>query len=149
MSIVSSETAEPTPLLVLVERAHRALQQDMVRFAKESGYPDARPAHNAVFGRLPLKGARTSELAARAGVTRQSMGELVREMVDLGILQMTPDPQDRRAKLVTYTPAGLSQARRGRAHILALEQRFVEDFGAEEYQTARDALERLVDVLGD
>ena len=149
MSRVSSEAAEPTPLLVLIERAHRAMQQDMVRFAHESGYPDARPAHNAVFGRLPLEGARTSELAARAGVTRQSMGELVREMVDLGILQMTPDPEDRRAKLVTYTPDGLSQARSGREHILDLEQRFIEEFGAADYQTARDVLERLVKVLGD
>ena len=149
MSRVSPEAAEPTPLLVLIERAHRAMQQDMVRFSHESGYPDARPAHNAVFGRLPLEGARTSELAARAGVTRQSMGELVREMVDLGILQMTPDPEDRRAKLVSYTPAGLSQARSGRAHILDLEQRFIEEFGAADYQTARDVLERLVKVLGD
>lgn len=149
MSRVSSESSEPTPLLVLIERAHRAMQQDMVRFSHESGYPDARPAHNAVFGRLPLEGARTSDLAARAGVTRQSMGELVREMVDLGILQMTPDPQDGRAKLVTYTPDGLSQARSGREHILDLEQRFIEEFGAADYQTARDVLERLVKVLGD
>ena len=149
MSTVSSEAAEPTPLLVLIDRAHRAMQQDMVRFAHASGYPDARPAHNVVFGRLPLEGAHTSDLAMRAGVTRQSMGELVREMVDLGILQMTPDPEDRRAKLVTYTPAGLAQARRGRAHILGLEQRFAEEFGAEEYQTARDVLARLVTVLDD
>ncbi len=144
----ASSPADSTPLLVLIDRAHRALQQDMVRFAQESGNPDARPSHNVVFGRLPLEGARTSELAARAGVTRQSMGELVREMVDLGILQMTPDPQDRRAKLVTYTAEGLAQARRGRAHILGLEQRFADEFGAEEYQTARDVLERLVKVLG-
>ena len=144
----ASSADDPTPLLVLIDRAHRAMQQDMVRFAHESGYPDARPSHNAVFGRLPLEGARTSELAARAGVTRQSMGELVREMVDLGILQMTPDPQDRRAKLVTYTPEGLAQARSGRAHILDLEQRFIQEFGAADYQTVRDALERIVKVLG-
>lgn len=140
---------DPAPLLVLIDRAHRAMQQHMVQLAQASGYPHARPAHNVVFGRLPLEGARTSDLAARAGMTRQSMGELVREMVDLGILQMTPDPQDRRAKLVTYTPAGLSHARRGREHILALEQRFVEEFGADEYHAARDVLQRLVTVLSE
>ena len=37
-------------------------------------------------------------MAARAGITKQSMGEVVRELVDLGVLEMVVDPTDRRAK---------------------------------------------------
>ena len=52
-------------------------------------------------------------MAARAGITRQSMGEVIREMVDLGLLEMVADPDDRRAKLVRYTDAGLAVAQGG------------------------------------
>jgi DNA-binding MarR family transcriptional regulator len=45
-------------------------------------------------------------MATRAGITRQSMGEILREMVDLDIVEMRPDPEDRRAKLVTYPGHG-------------------------------------------
>ncbi len=41
------------PLIALVDRANRALQADMVRWAHELGYPAARYAHNAVFGHMP------------------------------------------------------------------------------------------------
>jgi DNA-binding MarR family transcriptional regulator len=149
MSRPSPDRPERAPLIVLVERANRALQLHMVRAAQRWGYPEARPAHNAVFGRLPSTGARASDLAAHAGITRQSMGELIREMVGLGILEMGPDPTDRRAKLVTYTEAGLAQAREGRRHLAALEDRFAEEFGAAEYETTRSVLERLVGVLAE
>src|SRR3954470_19241200 len=86
------------PLIGLVHEADRELQSDMVRAARAHGWTEAKFAHNAVFGTLGFEGARTADLAVRAGITRQSMGEIVRELVELGILEMTPDPTDRRAE---------------------------------------------------
>src|SRR5688500_606083 len=103
MSRVDLPRLGQTPLIALVDRANRALQADMVRIAHLRGHPEVKPAHNSVFGTLSAEGSRASDMAARAGITRQSMGEIIREMVDLGILEMRPDPEDRRAKLVTYT----------------------------------------------
>jgi DNA-binding MarR family transcriptional regulator len=135
------------PLIGLVDRANRALQSDMVREAHRRGHPEIKHAHNAVFGTLQPEGSRASDMAARAGITRQSMGEIVREMVEMGILEMRPDPEDRRAKLVTYTSYGLEFAREGYQHIIDLEKRFVDEFGEEEYEMVRNVLERLVPVL--
>ena len=78
----------------------------MVRSAHERGRPDIKPAHNCLFAILGDEGDRAANLAARAGITRQSMGEVIRDLVDLGILEMAPDPQDGRAKIVRYTPEG-------------------------------------------
>ena len=75
----------------------------MVREARERGHTEIRLAHNAVFATLHGEAGRTSDMAARAGITKQSMGEVVRELADLGILEVHPDPEDRRAKLVSYT----------------------------------------------
>ncbi len=138
-----------TPLIALVDKANRALQQDMVQQAHARGYPEIKYAHNAVFGTLQESGSRATDMADRAGITRQSMGEIIREMVGLGILEMRPDPDDRRAKLVTYTTYGLKTARAGYQHIIELEQQFAEEFGDKQYEIVRDVLERLTPMLKD
>ena len=128
------------PLIGLVEKAARALEADMVREARERGYTEVRLAHNAVFGVLGTQAERTSDLAARAGITKQSMGEVVRELVELGICRMEPDPNDRRAKLVSFTDHGLEVAAQGRKHLRDLERRYARTFG-DDYETARRVLE--------
>src|SRR3954452_8791970 len=136
------------PLIYLVHNADRAFQAHMVRNAHLRGRPDIKPSHNAVFGTLGYEGDRAAALATRAGITRQSMGEVVRELVDLGILEMASDPTDRRAKIVRYTPEGKAFAGDGYQHLSRLEERFEEEFGAD-YEATREVLERVVALLGD
>ena len=140
---------QPTrlPLIALVHRANRELQADMIRQAHARGWTDAKPAHNAVFGTLGWEGARASQLAASAGITRQSMGEVVRELVELGMVEMTPDPTDRRAKLVTYTEAGRQEAMQGGDYIVSLEERLAEVLGEEGYEQLRAGLEKVYELL--
>ena len=138
---------ERQPLIRLIDRANRAMQVNMVRQAHDRGYPQVKQAHNAVFGNLGEGGARASDMAVRAGMTRQSMGEIIRDLVGLGILEMRPDPDDRRAKLVTYTPLGLDVVSGGYQYILDQEERFAEEFGADEYAQLREALERIAEMV--
>lgn len=132
------------PLIGLVDKVSRVLRNDMVRTARAQGHTDLRFAHNAVFGHLGLEGDRVSDLAERAGITKQSMGEVVRELVVLGLVELRPDPTDRRAKLVIYTERGLDVARDGRRHLIELEQRFANEFGERDYDAARRVLEQLI-----
>ena len=135
------------PLIALVERANRALQSDMVRRAHADGHTEVKMAHNSVFGFLHSDGARAADMAARAGITRQSMGEVIRDMVALDLVEMRSDPNDGRAKVVTYSEHGLAVAGDGFGYLGELERRFAEEFGEEEYAVARDVLDRLVGVL--
>src|SRR3954453_19553980 len=101
------------PLIALVHDADRAFQAHMVRSAHERGRPDIKPAHNFLFAILGEEGDRAANLAVRAGITRQSMGEVIRDLVGLGVLEMVPDPDDGRAKIVRYTREGLAFANEG------------------------------------
>lgn len=148
MSSPKEPLIDRKPLIAIVERAARVLGQDMIREVQARGHTQIRMAYNAVFATLPEQGARTSDMAARAGITKQSMGEVVREMTGLGLLEMKEDPDDRRAKLVTYTAAGLAVARDGRRYMLTLEQGWADKFGSEDYETARDVLYEIVDQMG-
>jgi DNA-binding MarR family transcriptional regulator len=136
------------PLIALVHNADKAFQAHMVRSAHERGRPDIKPAHNFLFAILGDDGDRAANLAARAGITRQSMGEVIRDLVDIGILEMAPDPQDGRAKIVRYTPEGKRFTNAGFRHLRELEERFEQEFGAD-YEASRVVLERVVGVLNE
>ena len=73
---------------------------------EEAGYADIRPTHGCVFRFVREDGMRLTELAALAGMTKQSVGELVDDLVDLGYVERIPDPEDRRAKLICLTERG-------------------------------------------
>lgn len=148
---MSRDLARPdrTPFIALAEKAARALRADMVENAHAQGFTEVTAAHNAVFATLPLEGGRPSDMAARAGITRQSMGEAIRDMVRLGILEMTPDPDDRRAKVVGWTEYGRTVVQQGFDHLIALEERFLAEFGAEDYEAARRVLARVRELIED
>ena len=136
------------PLIALVHNLDREFQSHMVRTAHARGRTDLKSSHNFLFAVLGDEGDRSANLAARAGITRQSMGEVIRELVDLGVLEMVPDPHDRRAKIVRYTEAGSAFAGEGFQHLRELEARFEGEFGAD-YEAARDVLERVGTLLAE
>ncbi len=137
------------PLIVLVHTLDRVLSLDMVSQARRRGFAEIKSAHNSVFSVLPREGARAADMAAKAGITRQSMGEVIRDLESLGIVETTPDPHDGRAKLVRYTDYGLEVIRGGRLHFIELEERFAAELGAEEYAAVRAGLERITALFAD
>lgn len=65
-------------------------------------------AHIHITRHLALEGSRLTALAERAGMTKQAMGELVNQCEAWGLVVREPDPTDARARLVRFTPVGLS-----------------------------------------
>ena len=147
MSSTNEPMIDRKPLIAIVARAVRVLATDMIRESHARGHTQIRPAHDPVFATLPSEGARASDMAARAGITKQSMGEAIRDMVYLGLVEMTEDPTDRRAKLVTFTDAGMEVAQDGKRYMHALEQQWMDKFGEENYEIAREVLEGIVELM--
>ena len=72
---------------------------------------------------VTYEGIRLTKLAEVAGITKQAMSELVIDLETLGYLQRTPDPLDRRAKLIGFTDKGraaVDAAMRAFEHIDAI-----------------------------
>src|SRR5438105_4237099 len=61
----------------LLRRVLDLFNQDFIGRLHELGYHDIRPRHATVFAHLDPHGTRASDLAMRAGMTRQSMGEMI------------------------------------------------------------------------
>ena len=133
----------PTPGLMRI--GYNALSARLFARVASSGFADLRPAHGNVLEHLSYAdGLRLTDLAANAGITPQSMGELVDDLVEKGYVERRPDRKDRRAKRVHLTPRGAqSVAAAGRA-VREVEQELTGLLGEAHYERLRRALERVV-----
>jgi DNA-binding MarR family transcriptional regulator len=105
----------------LLLRAVRAVQSTYIERLQQRGHPGLRTGHIPVFAGLNAEGdtgTRITDLANRAGMTRQMMGRLVRELEALGYLSTATHPDDQRAVVVTMTEHGQS-IRTGAAAVIA------------------------------
>ncbi len=64
-------------------------------------------AHIHITRHLPLAGARLTELAASAAMTKQAMGKLVDQCEAWGLVNRLPDVRDARAVRVVFSATGL------------------------------------------
>ena len=65
-------------------------------------------AHIHSTRHLELQGTRLTDLAARAGMTKQAMATLVTQCEAWGMVERQDDPTDARAKRICFTPAGMA-----------------------------------------
>ena len=112
-----------TPLLLLLVLAERHLTQALQEHLVESGFGDHRVVHHHVMAHVTHEGVRLTELADKAGITKQAMSELVIDLERLGYLQRSIDQRDRRAKMIGFTD-------KGRAAVEAAGRAFAHMHGA-------------------
>jgi len=65
-------------------------------------------AHIHITRHLPPQGARLTELAQRAAMTKQAMAALVTQCEAWGMVQREDDPRDARARRIVFTASGLA-----------------------------------------
>ncbi len=106
---------------------------------------DLRPAHGNAMEQLEMEdGLRLTDLAARAGMTAQSMGELVDDLEGKGYLERRQDPADRRAKRIYLTARGRENARVAKLVIAEVEAALADLLGERRYDDLRRTLEAII-----
>jgi DNA-binding MarR family transcriptional regulator len=89
------------------------------------------------------EGVRLTDLAERSRITKQSVGEIVSDLEELGWVERVPDPADKRAKLVRLTPLGQEVQDAARAAFAEIEAEWGERIGKKKVADLRAALEEL------
>jgi DNA-binding MarR family transcriptional regulator len=92
----------------LLNNAVRRFEARVLELMSASGHDETRIAHVSLTRNLDVEGTRLTELARRASMSKQAMGELVDQCVELGLVDRVADPSDGRARIITFTAAGLS-----------------------------------------
>jgi DNA-binding MarR family transcriptional regulator len=109
--------------------------------------PAARQAHTTLLPHIDFGGTRLTEIARRAGITKQAVGQLVDEMVALGMLRRQADPDDARAQLITFTEEGLEQMLAGIDVLDEIERTLAAAVGEGTLARLRRDLVRLLPAL--
>ncbi|HEX3174297.1 MAG TPA: MarR family transcriptional regulator [Solirubrobacterales bacterium] len=142
MSVDTSQELH-LPLSGLLEIAFEALLDEFREDLEAAGYADIRPGHGCVFRFVRGDGLRLTELAGLAGMTKQSVGEVVDDLVDLGYVERVPDPADRRAKLIRLTGRGTEAQAVGFGLFAGVEKRWSKRYGADRIAQLRETLEAI------
>src|SRR5687767_12312892 len=114
----------------------------MTRLAA-AGHPLIRPSHVAVFAGLEPGGSQITALAQHAGVSRQALSSLVREVESLGYVRTSPDPTDRRAVRVQLTDAGVQFCLAAISISSEITGEFEERWGSAALDETRDRLRSI------
>jgi DNA-binding MarR family transcriptional regulator len=99
-------------------------------------------SHALVFSHLDSEGTRPAEIARRAGISRQAVGQTVSQMREMGLVKLAPDPTNRRARLVQPTAKGRKALERSGSGSAAAEKALSRRIGAARVKSLRDALEQ-------
>src|SRR6516165_9683186 len=87
------------PMIRLLQVAADQFAHELGERFSAAGFGDIRPGHRCVFGTIdPENGSRLTELAERAQLTKQSVGEATSDLERLGYAERVADPGDGRAK---------------------------------------------------
>ena len=121
--------------------AFRALTAEPDRILSERGL--SRVHHRVLYFVARAPGLRVGELIATLGVSKQALNRPLRELVRLGLVEVSTPPHNRRARELRLASAGARLERRLTA---AQRQRFARAFsaaGAEAERGWREVMRRL------
>jgi DNA-binding MarR family transcriptional regulator len=125
---------------------YRAMEARVFAGLAAAGFDDFTPAQAHVFQRIAADGSRLTELAERAGITKQSVGFLVDRLERSGYVERVPDPTDRRARLVRIADRGKRSVEASRTIVAEVEAEWTEHLGAERMARLRGILTDLREI---
>jgi DNA-binding MarR family transcriptional regulator len=104
---------------------------------------DLRMSHVRVLAGVPADGINVTDLAGRAGMSKQGVGQFVAYLVDSGHLQTRPHPDDGRVRLVFRTAEGDRFMAGVYAALAGVEDRFAAEVGERRFATFKKVMQEL------
>ena len=132
----------------LVSIVRAAISERVRARLNEEGFTDVTPAQEVALQVLAPAGMRLTELAATAGMAKQSMAYLVEQLEQAGYVERVPDPADARAKVINRTERGWAYQKIAASIVAELEREWSELLGAGDFAELKRHLARIAIALG-
>jgi DNA-binding MarR family transcriptional regulator len=121
-------------------------QEALVEGLREAGFSTLSTTHINLLRHIDLSGTRITEIAERARITKQAVGQLVVACAELDLVRTVCDPSDRRAKMVLYTELGKAVILAQLNVILRIDAELDKLLGAAEHQRLRRILAKFSEL---
>jgi DNA-binding MarR family transcriptional regulator len=137
------ETALAAPLFTLIED----FDNRVMTVLREQDFTDLLRSHGSVFRYLSVEGAYLSELALRAGITKQSLGRIARDLEQKKYITINSLPGDARLRRVLLSKRGKALITAAKPAIDGARQFYSAIIGADRFErfcaNLRIVMERL------
>jgi DNA-binding MarR family transcriptional regulator len=131
---------------VLLFLPYRAMEARVFEGLAAAGYDDFTPAQARVFQRIAPQGSRLTDLAAQAGITKQSAGFLVDQLERSRYVERVPDPDDGRARLVRIAERGARSVEVSARIVAEVEAEWTAHLGESRMEQLRRMLTDLREI---
>jgi DNA-binding MarR family transcriptional regulator len=125
-----------------LEAATRRLHADLAAQG-DFAFPELRGSHRRLLQMIPPEGIRITDLARRAGMTKQALGEFMDWLEQAGFVASGRDPADARVRLITRTEQGDAAATAATQALDAVEHGWRAEIGAARYDAMKQVLRQL------
>jgi DNA-binding MarR family transcriptional regulator len=130
--------ADEPHIATLLGLAFRRLHRELSGGAE--GREQLRASHRRLLTLIPPEGERITDLAARAGMTKQGIGQHVQYLRARGLVAVESSPSDKRTRVVRRTEKGDAVSAAALRTICALEERWRSELGSRRYAALRATL---------
>jgi DNA-binding MarR family transcriptional regulator len=133
----------PAPIGALLRFALDEVRRRIYDGVVADGFDDLRPSHVTLFRWPGPDGRRPSQVAADAGISKQRVNDLLRDLERRGYLALAPDPDDSRARTIRLTDRGRRLHRVALEIHAELEREWARVVGDRSYEQMRRTLMQL------
>ena len=131
-----------TNLDQLVVRAFYWMDEGLQQNIRKRGGPSITHSQSLIIMSIGEGITRPSAIAERLGVSRQAIHQSLRELINVKLVELVPDPDDGRAKLARLSKTGAPIQRMALEILGELEVKLGERIGKRRLSQLRTALEQ-------
>lgn len=126
-------------LRVPAQVIHRRIIADL----NVAGFDELRLPHIAVLQFPGPDGVRPTELAERAGMSKQAMNQLLRSLEDLGYIARSDSPDEGRTRIVRFTKRGHAAYAKIYEILQDIEREWRDELGSTAFGQLKELLVRV------
>lgn len=91
---------------------------------------------------------RASRMADNLGVSRQAMSQFLTELEKDKLIEVVPDPDDRRARIVRFTPESEAIREDAKKVLLDMERELETAMGGKDFESLKAGLQNFIGLQG-
>jgi DNA-binding MarR family transcriptional regulator len=143
-----ADVQDPPAIGGLLRMAWQAHRDRMYERLRAAGYSDVTRAQFALLRWPSVDNMRPSEVAELAGLSKQTVNDLLGELERSGYLERRPHPADGRGRIVGLTARGRRLQRVTHRISRELESVWAEQVGRKNITSLRNTLEAMIAAAG-
>ncbi len=112
----------------------------------KAGYPNMKVGYMAFLMNIGPGGITNTELAKKIRVTKQAMSKTSKELQNLDLIELTPNPEDARSSLITLTTHGMKMVIHARHRLTGLTDQYIKAIGQKKYMETLETLNKIIQI---